>query len=392
LREAGHEALLAGGCARDLLLGLEPKDYDVATEAPPERVVELFRATREVGAQFGVVLVRMGGQWIEVATFRRDAEYHDGRRPTHVEFTDAREDAVRRDFTINGMFLDPLEGVVIDYVRGRADLDARLLRAIGDPWHRFAEDHLRLLRAVRFAARLGFAIEPGTAAAIQANAHHLRGVAAERRRDELEKILAHPTRAQALALLEENALLPHLWEGAALDDADWVVARRDWPHLAEDAWFETTMGVLLQNRCPSEIERICRELTCSNQQRETVLWLVQHRASLDDPAAPPLSGLKRLMTHPAFDQLCQIARLRWRERGDEVSLAATLRGRKGAIAPDQVRPDPFVRGGDLASRGLRPGPAYKQLLDRLYERQLDEELEDRADALRALDELLTRDF
>lgn len=392
LRDAGHEALLAGGCARDLLLGLEPGDYDVATDAPPDRVVEVFRATREVGAQFGVVLVRQGGRWVEVATFRRDAEYHDGRRPTHVEYTDAREDAVRRDFTINGMFLDPIDGVVIDYVGGRADLDARLIRAIGDPAQRFAEDHLRLLRAVRFAARLDFVIEPGTAAAIRAHTHHLCGVAPERRRDELEKMFAHAARARAFALMEECELLSQLWDGADWRADELALARTQLPALAADAWFETTMCVLLQRRASDEIGRICRALACSNQQRETILWLVEQRAALDDPGAPSLAELKRLMAHPAFGQLRHIAAVRWREQSDGGRLDAALGTRVSAIDPEQVQPAPLVRGGDLAARGVPSGPAYKRLLDRLYERQLNEELRERDEALRALNELVAQEL
>jgi tRNA nucleotidyltransferase/poly(A) polymerase len=174
----GHQALLAGGCVRDLLLGLAPQDYDIATDATPDRICELFRRTRKVGAQFGVVLVRVKGRWVEVATFRSDGEYLDGRRPVQVHFCDARHDAERRDFTVNGMFLDPLERTLIDYVGGRQDLQAGLIRAIGDPAARFAEDHLRLLRAVRFAGRLGFEIEPATFAALKANVSKLVTVAA----------------------------------------------------------------------------------------------------------------------------------------------------------------------------------------------------------------------
>ena len=175
LAEAGHVALLAGGCVRDLLLGRPPQDYDVATDAPPERVQKLFRATRHVGAQFGVVLVRSQQRWIEVATFRVDGPYPDGRHPARVTFSTPREDARRRDFTVNGMFCNPLERTVIDYVGGRADLQARLIRAIGEPTDRFDEDHLRLLRAVRFAARLEFELEPLTLAAIRENAAKLSG-------------------------------------------------------------------------------------------------------------------------------------------------------------------------------------------------------------------------
>ncbi|HMB96217.1 MAG TPA: 16S rRNA (guanine(966)-N(2))-methyltransferase RsmD, partial [Tepidisphaeraceae bacterium] len=208
LREAGHIAYFAGGCVRDELLGIKPEDYDIATDAPPPRVRELFKNTQAVGAAFGVILVRHRGSIIEVATFRTDDAYHDGRRPSQVHFTNAEQDAKRRDFTINGIFLDPIENKVIDFVGGHEDLKAKRLRAIGEPDHRFEEDHLRLLRAVRFAARFDFAIEPATAAAIAKHAPHLKRISPERIADELRRMLAPPTRVAAWKLLGDFGLLP----------------------------------------------------------------------------------------------------------------------------------------------------------------------------------------
>ncbi|MGE5610237.1 MAG: CCA tRNA nucleotidyltransferase, partial [Bacillota bacterium] len=202
LREAGHVAYFAGGCVRDVLLGLEPKDYDVATDAPPKRVRQLFTNTQAVGAAFGVILVRHGRSVVEVATFRSDEQYVDGRRPSGVRFTTAEEDAQRRDFTINGLFMDPLEkDRVIDYVGGLEDLKIKRLRAIGDPAKRFAEDHLRLLRAVRFAARFGLEIEGSTAAAILRDAPLLKRISPERIADELRLMLTPPTRGHAWEML-----------------------------------------------------------------------------------------------------------------------------------------------------------------------------------------------
>src|SRR6516225_7910099 len=190
LRAAGYQAYLVGGCVRDLLLGCEPKDFDISTDAPPERILELFPGSGQVGAHFGVVLVKGGGRQVEVATFRSDHDYIDGRRPAGVRFeTDPRQDVLRRDFTINGLMMDPETGEVFDFVGGRADLEAHLVRAIGDPEVRFREDHLRLLRAVRFAARMGFAIEPATRGAIRRNHRAIAKVSAERIRDELSRIL-----------------------------------------------------------------------------------------------------------------------------------------------------------------------------------------------------------
>lgn len=220
LRDAGHVAYFAGGCVRDQLLGLEPKDYDVATDAPPERVRQLFSNTQAVGAAFGVILVRQRKSQIEVATFRTDGKYLDGRRPEGVVFTTAEEDAKRRDFTINGLFYDPIEDRVIDYVGGQADLRNKILRAIGNPEERFEEDHLRLLRAVRFAARFGLQIEPATAAAIARHAEHLKRISPERIADELRLMLGDPTRTRAWPLLWQFALVDVIFRHLPTQTAD----------------------------------------------------------------------------------------------------------------------------------------------------------------------------
>lgn len=385
---AGHQALLAGGCVRDLLLGQTPQDYDVATDALPERVCELFRATRKVGAQFGVVLVKEHRRWIEVATFRTDGPYLDGRHPAEVKPTDARHDAYRRDFTVNGMFLDPLAMQVVDYVGGRADLEAGLIRAIGEPAQRFAEDHLRLLRAVRFAARLGFPIEPVTLAAIREHAPKLARVAAERVREELERALSHPSRRLAWSLLSECGLLEHLWPGAGWQSGQ--IRRIDvfLERLPPEAPFELVMATLLADREPADIEQVARALTLSNEQRETTLWLVVHQADLDDPLAPSLAGLKRLMASPAFAALRMLARARALDRPAGPERQARLEERIASIAPDAVQPPPLVTGNDLIERGVAPGPVYKEVLDLLYTQQLDELLASREQALRVLDETL----
>ncbi len=388
LAAAGHQALLAGGCVRDLLLGRAPQDYDVATDAPPERVCELFRPTREVGAQFGVVLVKKCRRWIEVATFRSDGPYLDGRRPATVTLTDARHDALRRDFTVNGMFLDPLEMKVIDYVGGRADLAARVIRAIGEPAQRFAEDHLRLLRAVRFAARLGFPIEPATLSAIQTHAPALTKVAAERVREEFQKMLAHPARQQAWTLLGECGLLPYLWPEAAWDAAHLRRVETLLGRLPAEAPFELGLAVLLAWRSPTDIRRIARDLTLSNEQRETTAWLVAHQTDLDDPAAPSLAEFKRLMAGPAFPALEMLAHVRYRDLPHGAERQAALAQRVAAIPPAAVQPPPLVTGEDLLERGVEPGPIYKEILDVLYTRQLEEALQSRAAALQALDEML----
>jgi poly(A) polymerase len=373
---------------RDLLLGLSPQDYDVATAAPPERICALFRATRKVGAQFGVVLVKKRGRWIEVATFRADGPYLDGRHPVHVTLSDARHDAVRRDFTINGMFLDPVQQTIVDYVGGRADLQARLIRAIGDAGRRFDEDYLRLLRAVRFAARLGFAIEPLTQAAIRARAATLVSVAAERVREELEKIFTHASRAQAWTLMGACGLWLYLWPGAGWTAAELHAIDTLLKRLAGPAPLEVAMAILLARRAGPEIEEIARNLTFSNEQREATAWLVAHQGDLDDPTRLSLAEFKRLMANPAFGSLTMLAGARYPNWPDGASREAALRQRIARIAPEAVQPLPLITGDDLLARGVAPGPVYKKVLDALYTRQLDEELVSRAQALVALEEAL----
>lgn len=384
----GHQAVLAGGCVRDLLLGRTPNDFDVATAAPPERICELFKATRKVGAQFGVVLVKKRGRWVEVASFRSDGPYLDGRRPSSVTLTDARHDALRRDFTVNGMFLDPLTREVIDYVGGLADLQARVIRAIGDVAARFGEDYLRLLRAVRFAARLGFPIEPVTLAAIRDAAPRLAAVAPERVREELEKMLSHPSRREAWRLLAECGLLPYLWPGAGWDTAQRSAVDALLSYLPGHAPFELVLAICLADRPPREVERVARDLTLSNEQREATAWLVAHRADLDEPFAPTLAEVKRLMAHRAFAALVMWARGRYRDGGGGAARAAELDARLAAIPPAAVQPPPLVTGDDLIASGLTPGPAYKRILDALYTQQLDERLATRDQALAELARLV----
>lgn len=384
LREAGHEALLAGGCVRDLLLQGTPKDYDVATNATPERVSSLFRPTRQVGAAFGVVLVRCAGVWIEVATFRSDGHYADGRRPTSVTFTDAEHDAQRRDFTVNGMFLDPVAGEVIDYVGGRADLHARLIRCIGDADRRFDEDYLRMLRAVRFAARLKFEIEATTQHAIRRHASRLENIAAERVREELEKMFDAESRADALRWLIETNLIGHLWPGAGCANADHTGALALVQSLGSDARLEATMAVVIG----ADVQRadaICRLLTFSNDQRELITWLIAHCGDLDRPDELTLAALKRLLAHRGFGQLCALSTARNRNASD---WAIRMERRIAAIDPDSIAPAPLVTGQDLIDRNVAAGPIFRQLLDALYTEQLDEKLVTRADALARLNAML----
>ncbi len=390
LAAAGHQALLAGGCVRDLLLGREPEDYDVATDAGPEQITALFRPTRQVGAQFGVVLVKRQRRWVEVATFRADGPYVDGRRPTSVTRTDAAHDAQRRDFTVNGMFLDPLSHVVIDYVGGHADLAARVVRAIGEPAARFAEDHLRLLRAVRFAAKLGFPIEPVTLAAIRTHAAQLARVAPERIREELARMLAHPARRDAWQLLHTCGLLPHLWPGVEWSEVQAERVETLLGRLPREASFGLALGVLLGHLPTAQFAGAARSLTLANDERDVAAWLVAHQSELDDPEAPSLAQLKRLMAHRAFGELRALVEARYLDRPAAAARRARLAARVAGVRPEAVQPPPLVTGDDLLARHIPPGPVYKAILDELYTAQLEEQLVTRAQALHALAEILVR--
>lgn len=371
LREAGHEALFAGGCVRDMLMNHEPSDFDVATSALPEQVSFLFKRTQKVGAKFGVVLVRIGKQTVEVATFRRDLAYSDGRHPTGVEFTNAREDAQRRDFTINGMFFDPLKNEVVDYVGGRDDIVRRVIRAIGEPTQRFAEDHLRLLRAVRFAARFEFEIEPATWTAMREHAAEIARISPERIREELEVVLTHPRRAAAVRLLHECGVLAHCWTHAPKVSGDIDRIDEELSHLPASATFETALAVMLASLDATAIDESCDALRCSNFTKKTVLWLHAHRDALNDPARLTLADLKLLMASPAFEALMTICTAR--VSGNQLSgeSLSEIKRRVAAIRPEDVAPPPLLTGHDLESMGLQPGPAFKTILDKAYYDQLN---------------------
>lgn len=384
LREHGHQALWAGGCVRDMLLGREPKDIDVATDAPPQRIVSLFRRTRQVGAQFGVVMVGQGRHWIETATFRTDADYTDGRRPDSVRFTDAEHDAQRRDFTINGLFFDPLDEQVIDYVDGQTDLRAGVVRAIGDPAKRFAEDHLRMLRAVRFTHRLGFSLDPETAAAIRTHADKITRISPERIREELEKMFVHPARAGAVAMLNELGLLEYVLPGTSKPPEQFHAAVSIMAALPATAGFLVAMAALLNDRSPHEAAGLARSLRCSNQQVHHIRWLIAHQDAPSQAESLSLAAFKKLVAHPLIEELLTLYEAACTARGEDGQALAALRRRWSQIAPDQLTPPPFITGEDLLALGLSPGPRFKTILSSLYEAQLNEEITTREQALSRL--------
>lgn len=389
LRDAGFVALLAGGCVRDMLLHRTPKDFDVVTDARPEQVLALFPRARGVGQQFGVILVHRLGVSVEVATFRKDAAYSDGRRPDEVTFSNDVEDARRRDFTINGMFYDPIADRVIDHVGGRADLEARLIRTIGDPAQRFAEDHLRMLRAVRFAVALDFELDAATLAAIREHAPKLRGISAERIWMELERMLASPARARAWRILLETSLAPHLVENwrPSTDESDRIETRLA---ALPDADISAALAVaaLLCEQDAAHVRRFCLSMRLSNDLTEDVAWLVTQRPVLLGPAADELAQRRIWRAHPFCADLLLLARAQCTAQGEplgrwsEVSLAITAIDVAGATPP------PLLTGDDLTAAGYAPGPAFGRVLSAVYRAQLNEKIPTREDAMRMAREML----
>lgn len=377
LREAGHVAWFAGGCVRDLLIGRTPKDYDVVTDAPPERVVQLFPRARAVGQQFGVILVRRRGVDVEVATFRRDADYRDGRRPESVTFANDVEDARRRDFTINGMFLDPETGRVIDYVGGQADIEARIIRTIGDPADRFAEDHLRMLRAVRFATVLNYELAAETCEAIRRHAFQLHRISAERIWLELQVILACPERARGWRLLCDTGLVDHLVPGVRWpDDARQRIATRLEALGGTEVPVPVALAALAMEKTRDEAAALCLGLRLSNDLTDAVMWLLREVQVLLDARPHDLAQKKTWRAHALCDALLTLAGADAAARCDAPAVAAidTLRKEVASLDPAKVAPPPLLTGDDLISFGYTPSPAFGRVLADIRRAQLNERI------------------
>ena len=407
LQAAGHTAYLAGGCVRDRLLGREPKDYDVATDARPEAVRRKFPKTRFVGEAFGVVLVQMQGRRIEVATFRTEWGYTDGRRPEHVDFSDAEHDARRRDFTINGLFEDPVTGKVIDLVGGREDLEARVVRAIGAPDERFGEDYLRMLRAVRFAAALGFRIERRTAAAIRRHAERLGVISRERTGQEVMAMLTGPRPVVAArlmqrldldapALAEEHrvetlATLGRLQTPVAFPTAlaAWALDRHLLPHLGtgDEAarHLAGQVSAWVGDQLPALLRRWRRALCLNNDHRDALracLALLPEALSWPDLA---VSRRKRLLA--SRDWPLTRSLLKALGPAGAGRLARTIEHQSRPLLAEGVAPAPLIDGNDLVRKGHEPGPLFSRVLDMVYDAQLEGAVRTRAEALRLLDDL-----
>ncbi len=387
LRTAGFESLWAGGCVRDELLGLTPKDYDVATSATPDQIRDLFghRRTLPIGAAFGVVTVlgpRAAGQ-IEVATFRKDAAYSDGRHPDSVSFTDAEHDAQRRDFTINGLFFDPVENKVVDYVDGQADLQRRIIRAIGNPRLRLSEDKLRMLRAVRFAATFDFKIEADTLRAIQEMAGEINTVSAERIGMEIRRMLLDPRRAVALCLLRETNLLAHVLSEIADLPADvWqqMIARVE--QLREPTLPLALAAVLLVAE-DADISEVGRRLRYTNKELDRATWLVNNLMTVAHAPSVPWPKLQRLLVHDGAAELIALL-----ESITELQDPALAFCRERLAWPaERLNPKPLLDGGDLIRHGLPPGPEFSALLEQVRDAQLNGLVATRDEALALVDRL-----
>ncbi len=415
LRAHGHVAFFAGGCVRDLLRGEVPKDIDIATDARPEAVQKIFARTYAVGAHFGVIVVLEHALHFEVATFRSDGAYLDGRRPTEVHFATAGEDAARRDFTINGMFFDPEAEKVIDFVGGRADLEARLIRAIGDPTQRFVEDRLRMLRAVRFATTLGFEIEPGTWAALQEHAASIGEISAERIREELVRIFLSPHRARGWDLLDESglmhAVLPELEAMKGCEQPLQFHPEGDvFKHtrimlqlLPENVSLPLVLSVLFHDigkpptasvdengrirfnghdRVGAEMtEALMQRLRFSRAEIDATIEAVRQHMVFKDVPKMRVAKLKRFMARPTFDDELELHRVDCVSSHGMLDNYEFLRRKREEFANAPIIPPPFVRGDDLLRLGLRPGPMIGNILEAVETRQLEGAFRDRDDAL-----------
>ena len=446
LRKQGHQAYLAGGCVRDLLLSREPADYDVATDATPQQVMQIFPQTYAVGEQFGVVLVpesesngatgvlangatgvparpgERSKRAVEVATFRSDAGYSDGRHPDEVRFTkDPREDVQRRDFTINGMMLDPATNEVLDFVGGRDDLKAGIIRAIGDPERRFTEDKLRMLRAVRFAARFDYKIDPATMAAIQKLAPKIHQVSCERVREELTKMLTEGQARRAFELLDTSGLLPEvLPEIAAMKG----VQQPPQYHPEGDVFVHTLLlleklpagasktlawGALLHDvgkpatfrvapdriRFDGHVEvgvkmaaEILRRLRFSNHETDQILALVDNHMRFGAVQRMKQSTLKKFLRLPAFEEHLELHRIDCLSSHGQLDAYEYTREQLRSLPPEAIRPTPLITGRDLIEAGYEPGPRFKEVLTAVEDAQLEGRLASREAAM----EYVRREF
>ena len=415
LRSEEHTAYFAGGCVRDIVRRVAPKDYDVATSATPEIVQKLFPRTHAVGAHFGVVIVLEDGFQFEVATFRSDDAYIDGRHPSAVHFSSPEEDAKRRDFTINGMFYDPVAEQVIDLVGGQADIEAKLVRAIGEPAKRFAEDRLRMLRAVRFATALDYEIDKKTWEALVANASSINQISAERIRDELVRIFLSPNRVRGWDLLDSSglmrAILPELEAMKGVLQPEqfhpegdvFVHTRLMLQLLPENVSVPLVSAVLFHDvakpvtatvdatgrirfndhdRIGAEMtEAIMRRLRFSGAEIEATVEMVRQHMVFKDAPNMRVAKLKRFMARPTFEEELELHRVDCESSHRMLDNYEFLLGKREEFANEPIIPPPLVRGDDLIALGLKPGPKFGEILEAVETRQLEGSLRTREEAL-----------
>ncbi len=415
LRKEGHIAYFAGGCVRDIVRSVTPKDFDIATDAKPETVQQLFPRTYAVGAHFGVIIVLENDFQFEVATFRSDEAYIDGRHPSAVHFSSPEEDARRRDFAINGMFYDPVAEEVIDFVGGRADIDAKLVRAIGDPAQRFAEDRLRMLRAVRFATVLDYTIDKQTWDALVASATAINEISAERIRDELVRIFLSPNRTRGWDLLDSSglmrAILPELDRMKGVLQPEQFHPEGDvFEHtrlmlqfLPEKVSVPLVFAVLLHDvakpvtatvdetgrirfsghdRAGAEMaEKIIRRLRFSGAEIEDTVEMVRQHMVFKDVPKMREAKLKRFMARPTFDEELELHRVDCEGSHRMLDNYEFLLRKREEFANEPIIPPPLVRGDDLIALGLKPGPQFGEILEEVETRQLEGNLRTREEAL-----------
>jgi len=422
LVQAGHVAVYAGGCVRDALLDRPYPDVDIATSATPDQVQALFpKASDPQGKAFGVIRLRVDEHVFEIATFRVDGPYLDGRRPSSVTFTTAKEDARRRDFTVNGMFFDPLKNEVLDYVQGRTDLAAKTIRAIGDPVARFTEDRLRLFRALRFAVQLGFEIEPSTWKALVSLAPDSKVISPERVRDELVKIFISPNPALGLDLMHDSGLLA-VWIPELLEMRG--CAQSPEHHPEGDVWVHTRL-LLTHLKNPSPVlafsallhdvgkprtsktepngrirffghegvgarmaEEILRRLRFSNDDIGAITACIANHMAFKDAPHMRVSTLKRMLARPTFSEELELHRIDCTSSHGQLDIHAFLQDKLSEFSQEEIKPKPLVTGHDLQELGAKPGPAMGKILHQLMDEQLEGKIADRAGALTRAKELL----
>ncbi|MFQ6103186.1 MAG: CCA tRNA nucleotidyltransferase [Candidatus Glassbacteria bacterium] len=417
LQSKGFKAYWAGGCVRDMIMGVSPTDYDIATDARPDDVMSIFKKTVPVGERFGVVLVIENTVCFEVATFRGEGLYKDGRHPEDVHFEDEVEDVKRRDFTINGLLYDPITEQVIDYVKGKEDIDARLIRTIGDPWQRFSEDNLRILRAVRFAAALGFEIEKTTREAIEGRAGEIINISRERIRDEIMKILMGPSPRYGFELMHSTGLLGHI-----LPEVESMVGIKQPPEyhpegdvfihtmlmleLMEDPSEELALGVLLHdigkpgtfemtdrirfnnhNVVGARLaENLLRRLRFSNKTVKGVVSLVKNHLRFMNMENMRESKLKRFIKEPNFKEHLELHRLDCLASHGDLSIWNFCIDKMKEYDSEVIPPPPIVTGHDLINLGFSPGPLFSEILSFIQDLQIEGKIETRKEALELIEE------